>query len=75
MTTAAALRIILDYLHLPSQRDQKLAIAAADGLWRCLEKEGVLLDVAGRDALAAMEIPVGASEDTETREPAMPVTI
>ena len=40
MTNAAALRIILDYLQSPEDRDQELAIAAAERLWLSLETEG-----------------------------------
>ena len=39
MTAAAALRIILDYLQSPEDRDQMLAIAAAERLWRSLEAD------------------------------------
>jgi hypothetical protein len=42
MTNAAALRIILDFLHAPYGRDRQLAIVAAEVLWRGLETGGPL---------------------------------
>ena len=41
MTNAGALRIVLDYLQSPDDRDQELAIAAAERLWLSLETEGL----------------------------------
>ena len=41
MTDAGALRIVLDYLQSPEDRDQELAIAAAERLWLRLETEGL----------------------------------
>ena len=60
MTTAAALRIILDYLQAHGQRDQALAIAAADALWRRLETEGTLTDVVDLGDRTRMQGVTGA---------------